>query len=231
MSYRSFTLVLISALTMFFWGCETVPKKTYEKLEQDHQQLMEKNSKLQKRFYNLKAQNETLRKRLKQQGESIKEFRELASKVKTDASGAVKVDLPAEVQDQVQKVKVDGQTALRMSSQIVFESGSATLSQEGKQTLENLAPALRKFGKNVRYVVEGHTDNQPIQQSKDQFPTNWHLSASRAISVARQLINMGMNKKQIKVVGLADTEPIASNESADGRRKNRRVEIIVIPRA
>lgn len=231
MSYRTFGIVVISTLTMFAWGCETVPKQAYNNLEQDHQQLMEKNSELQERYYNLRAQNKTLRKRLKQTGESLEEFRELASKVKTDATGAVKVNLPDNVKDQVQKVKVDGQTALRMSSQIVFEPGSASLSQEGEQALQDLAPALRKFGKNVRYVVEGHTDNQPIQQSKDQFPTNWHLSASRAISVARQLINMGINRKQLKVVGRADTEPIASNESPDGRRKNRRVEIIVIPRA
>ncbi len=231
MTKRVSGLIMVGLLLTTAWACETVPRQAYENLEEEHEELTEKNSQLQKKYYNLRAQNKTLRKRLKDHGESLEEFRKLASRVNTDASGAVKLSLPEGVKDEVKKTKVDGRTALRMSSQIVFEPGSATLSEEGKRTLQKLMPALSKFGSNVRYVVEGHTDNQPIQQSRDKFPTNWHLSAARAISVSQELISNGISKKQIRVVGRADTEPIASNDTEEGRRKNRRVEIIVVPRA
>lgn len=231
MKTRSILTLVVLISSLFTWGCQAVPKEAYDNLENDHQKLMKKHSALQKKYYNAKSQNQKLRQRLKEQGESLDEFEDLASNVETDKTGAVKLKVPPKLKDDVKKVKVDGQTALRMSARIVFEPGSDTLSENGKQTLKNVMPVLKQFGKNVRFIVEGHTDNQPIKQSKDRFPSNWHLSAARAISVARSLISQGIDEDIIKVVGRAYTEPIASNETEEGRKKNRRVEIIVIPRA
>lgn len=230
MKLRLIGTITVLFASLFAWGCQSVPKQAYDNLEKKYQKLMQKNSALQKKYYNARSQNQRLRQNLKDKGESLEEFRKLASDVKTDQTGAVKLSVPENLKDDVKKVKVDGQTALRMSARIVFEPGSATLSDNGQQTLNKIMPVLNQFGDDVRFIVEGHTDNQPIQQSRDKFPTNWHLSAHRAITVAKKLTSEGIDKQLIKVVGRADTEPIASNESEEGRKKNRRVEIIIIPR-
>jgi len=214
---------------LFFMACEVVPKRAYQQVKQENTKLEEQYSQLQTKYMNARTQNTKLKKQLKERGASLEEFRELASNVKTDKTGAVKLKIPEEARDDVRKVKVNGQTALRLSSQIFFQPGSAELREDAKTSLSEVIPVLKQFGSDVRYVIEGHTDNQPIQHSKDKFPTNWHLSAARAISVAEHLISKGMTKKRIRVVGRAATESIASNETEKGRRKNRRVEIIVIP--
>ncbi len=229
MKVRFAALSSILAVSVMFLGCQVVPKKAYDRVKKENDQLVKKYSDLQRKYLNAREQNTKLKTRLKEQGASLEEFKELASNVKTDETGAVKLQIPEGVKGDVQKVKVNGQTALRLSSQIFFESGSATLRDEARKSLTKIVPVLKEFGADVRYVIEGHTDNQPIKQSKDQFPTNWHLSSERAISVARHLISKGLNENRIKVVGRGSTEPIASNDTEKGRRKNRRVEIIVIP--
>ncbi len=221
--------VLVLALSFFFSACTVVPKKAYDRVKRENDQLVENYTELQDKYQEARSQNTRLKNRLKEQGTSLEEFRKLASSVETDRTGAVKLQIPESAREDVQKVKVNGKTALRLSSQIFFQPGSATLRDDARSTLTEVVPVLKNFGSDVRYVIEGHTDNQPIQKSKDQFPTNWHLSAARAISVARQLISEGINKKRIKVVGRGATQPIASNETKKGRRRNRRVEIIIIP--
>ena len=73
--------------------------------------------------------------------------------------------------------------------------------------------------------VVGHTDSDPIQKSK--WKDNWELSSQRSLTVVRYLIDKGVNKEKIRAVGRGDSQPVASNTAADGKAKNRRVEIVV----
>jgi chemotaxis protein MotB len=112
---------------------------------------------------------------------------------------------------------------LILPEQMLFESGSAQLKPDAKPILERLLVAIGKTPHRV--MVVGHTDNVPIRSLR--FPSNWELSAARACSVIRYLIeNGGLDPTRFTAVGKADTEPIAPNDSAQNRTKNRRVELI-----
>jgi chemotaxis protein MotB len=111
-----------------------------------------------------------------------------------------------------------------LTDQLLFASGQATLQPEGFPLLNEVAQLLN-VDKSHPITVEGHTDNVPISSS--QYPTNWELSTDRATTVVRYLIAKGVNRQRLGAVGYADLHPIASNATAAGRAKNRRVEIVL----
>lgn len=108
---------------------------------------------------------------------------------------------------------------------IVFPSGSAELKKGSKIILQQLASIIKKLPNDIR--IEGHTDNIPINTTL--FPSNWHLSVSRALNTAYYLITeQGLDPEKISIVGYSEYKPIASNETIDGRASNRRVDIVII---
>lgn len=125
------------------------------------------------------------------------------------------------------KVKVDmredGVNVL-ISDSVMFRSGEAILLPRSRELLHHIASVLND--KMASVVVEGHTDNRPIHSSV--YPSNWELSAARAASVVRYLIAQpgALPPAQYSAVGYGEFRPVASNESAEGRSKNRRVEIL-----
>ena len=112
---------------------------------------------------------------------------------------------------------------LRVKDNILFPTGEATLSSPGQSLLGGLARRLA--GSDYRITVEGHTDDRPINTWR--YPSNWELSAARAAAVVRRLIDAGIRPQRLHAVGLADTQPIASNGSAAGRAENRRVDLVL----
>ena len=109
----------------------------------------------------------------------------------------------------------------------MFEPASATLAPAFVEILDRVAAAVAKVGGAV--LVRGHTDNRPIRSAR--FPSNWHLSKARADAVADALKSRMASGQTVQTEGRAETEPVASNESTEGRAQNRRVEIIVFPAA
>jgi chemotaxis protein MotB len=108
---------------------------------------------------------------------------------------------------------------------IVFPSGSAELKKSSKIVLQQLAAIIKKLPNDIR--IEGHTDNVPI--STAQFPSNWHLSVSRALSTAYYLMTeQGLDPEKLSIVGFSEYKPLDSNENLSGRATNRRVDIIII---
>ncbi len=105
----------------------------------------------------------------------------------------------------------------------IFSPGSAVVSQKFVPVLKRIADALNQRSGQIQ--VLGHTDNRPIRTV--QFPSNWHLSQERAHSAMQLLVKMGISSNRIHAEGRADAEPIASNDTSDGRARNRRVEIII----
>ncbi len=110
-----------------------------------------------------------------------------------------------------------------------FTSGSAETTPEIDAMLAKLAPTLRKLSESHDIIVEGHTDSQQVQGKLTQFyDSNWELSAARATSVARLLVDKyGVPPNRIGAIGYGEYRPIASNDTPEGRSKNRRVVFFV----
>ncbi len=116
---------------------------------------------------------------------------------------------------------------ISMVGNIFFDSSTSSLKPESVEIIGKIGTLIKeKFPYNI-IRVEGHTDNEPINSEK--FPSNWELSAYRAASVVRYLINAaGIKKDRFLTVGYADSRPIASNDTKDGKKANRRVEIVIL---
>lgn len=112
---------------------------------------------------------------------------------------------------------------LRIDDSLLFASGQAVLTPDGRGVVESLTEVLDSFDGLVS--VEGHTDSIPISTAR--FPSNWELSAARAIAVVRHLERQGLNISRMRAVGYADTQPMEPNATADGRAANRRVELLL----
>ena len=122
----------------------------------------------------------------------------------------------------------DGKVYVAMSDKLLFQSGSARLDKRGEEALGKLAEVLNKQT-DIDVFIEGHTDNKPINTV--QFKDNWDLSVIRATSVVRILIkNYNANPLQIQPSGRGEYMPVDDNETAEGRSKNRRTEIIMAPK-
>jgi chemotaxis protein MotB len=118
-----------------------------------------------------------------------------------------------------------GTITVTLQNSLLFDSGKATLKKTTITELDHINSVLRsKYGGRQIDVV-GHTDSDPIKKSSWQ--DNWELSAQRALSVLRYLVKQGISSEQIRAVGRGESQPIASNSSASGKARNRRVEIVV----
>jgi chemotaxis protein MotB len=110
-----------------------------------------------------------------------------------------------------------------LTDKLLFESGSATLQQAGQPLLAEIVQLLN-VDRTHPIIVEGHTDNVPI--STAAFPSNWELSTARATSVVRYLIARSISAGRLGAAGYAALDPVASNSTAAGRARNRRVDIV-----
>jgi chemotaxis protein MotB len=120
----------------------------------------------------------------------------------------------------------DGNLVISIPSEITFDSGKADLAAGGKQALAAVAKTLKEQHPEGEYWVEGHTDSDPIAKSK--FPTNRDLSLARAMAVLHYLVEgAGIPDGQCVVAGWGEYRPVAQNDSAKNKSKNRRVEIVV----
>lgn len=122
----------------------------------------------------------------------------------------------------------NGKVYVSLSDKLLFKSGSAAVEEKGKDALKTLADVLNK-NKDIDVLIEGHTDNVPIKTA--QYPDNWALSADRALSIVRLLTSdYKVNPKRMEAAGRGEFYPKATNETAEGRSKNRRTEIILSPK-
>jgi len=122
-----------------------------------------------------------------------------------------------------------GTITVTLPNAILFDSGKAELKKATSVELDHIYSVLRDkqiyAGKQIDVV--GHTDSDPIKKTKDKWKDNWELSAERALSVLRYLVKRGIPDEKIQAVGCGESRPIASNSTASGKAKNRRVEIVV----
>jgi chemotaxis protein MotB len=118
---------------------------------------------------------------------------------------------------------------ISIENEILFKSGTATLSAQAKASLNKAVAVIKDRFPNHDIRVVGHTDDQKITRSKNTWNDNWDLSAGRAREVLLYLESRGIASKQLGLAGYGDQRPVVPNTSADNKAKNRRVEIVVIP--
>lgn len=140
-------------------------------------------------------------------------------------------ELEEEIREgEISITRVMNKLSVNLMEKILFDSGSSHIKPKGLKVLNRVGKILLNLSdKEIR--VEGHTDNVPIgTRLKEQFPTNWELSAARAINVVRYFSEqVGVNARYLSAVGLADSRPVSENKSSKGRAKNRRIEIVLLP--
>ncbi len=139
-----------------------------------------------------------------------------------ELSGYIKAK---DLEDQITVERTGDEIVMRFSDVLLFESGRAEIKAGAIPALSTIGDQLKDYmEQGYSLNIEGHTDNMPIRTS--QFPSNWYLSSARAIAVASFYIDeMGFDRTKVACTGSGEFKPIASNDSAEGRAKNRRVEI------
>lgn len=125
----------------------------------------------------------------------------------------------------------DGRIGIRGS--VLFSLNSDQLQPEGRQLLKSLAAPLTAYlrASGELLMVSGFTDNLPVRQSNGQFTDNWELSAQRALTVTRVLIEEGLPSSAVFAAAFGPEQPVASNADGAGRSQNRRVEMAPVPRS
>jgi chemotaxis protein MotB len=156
----------------------------------------------------LRAQAEETRKRMAQIEEIQTQFAKMID------TGALKV------------TSRNGNLVLSLPAEVLFPSGVADLSEDGKIKVLEVGFHLKKFA-DRRFLVIGHSDNQPLKSAT--YKDNWDLSAARALTVTRYLVQAGMSSKNLLPAGAGEHDPIAPNTSAKELARNRRIEIALLP--
>lgn len=114
---------------------------------------------------------------------------------------------------------------IRFKNSVLFGSGQEYISEEGKKILEKIAVKISNIDNNIR--IEGFTDN--VKTNMHKYKSNWELSVARAISVVRFFVDeKHMNESRMSVIGWGEQKPIASNDTDEGKKMNRRIEITIL---
>jgi chemotaxis protein MotB len=127
---------------------------------------------------------------------------------------------------QLKVIMRGGRMLLELSNDVLFDSGRTELKDVGKKTLTEVAHVLHGMPER-RFQVAGHTDNVKIQTPR--FPSNWELSTARAVEVVKLLVDAEMDPRNLSAAGYGEFAPVETNDTADGRAKNRRIEIALVP--
>lgn len=197
-------------------------------LEQQRAELERQKSEQEQQRLKLEQQNAEIQQQvntLEQQKASLL----AASQQRQQQYDALVQGLSKEVeQGQLQVRQYQNMLAVDLAEQIFFDSGRAALKGGGKDVLKKVGEALKKYDNKIIRVV-GHTDNVPLAKAlQGTFPTNWELSVARATNVVRFLQEVGIPPQRMVPSGRAEYDPVASNDTAEGRQKNRRIEIMLI---
>jgi len=131
--------------------------------------------------------------------------------------------------DELKVTQKDGKVYVSLSDKLLFKSGSFAVDEKGKSAIVKVAEVLNKLT-DVTIVVEGHTDNKRYTIAKGEVKNNWDLSAMRAAAVTNIIVNEGhLDGTRVVAEGHSDYYPVESNDSAEGRSKNRRIELVLSP--
>jgi chemotaxis protein MotB len=216
---------------------ETSMNETQARLEENKRDLQAQNDKLKNennRYLNtiedLKGTIEGLEGELEKERSVVqqkdKEISDL-QKTREEIENSLKDQI---AQKNIKIEEIEGKLKVTFVDKILFDSGSVKIKPKGREVLLTLADSF-KDNKKQSIVVEGHTDDVQIGSAlQDRFPTNWELSAARATSVVRFLQEKGtIEPERLTASGFSFYKSVDTNETDEGRKQNRRIEIILIP--
>lgn len=190
-------------------------KKRLEKLGQNVDRLMSEKGTLAQGLEDAKGRLEELRKQREAAEARLATFKKLVDRFQSMIDAG-----------QLKVVVRNGRMLLSLPDAVLFDSGRTDLKPGGATALTRVAEVLGSMP-DRSFVVAGHTDDVPIHTAR--FPSNWDLSAARAVEVVNDLIKQGMKPQRLAAAGYGEFDPIAPNDSPDNRAQNRRIEIVLQP--
>lgn len=225
-------------------GCGRDWEAEYNQLQSEHEQTQAELRTAQQRITELEQQNRELSAVLESQGADLSDLTALRERLQSELAAArareeanrTRLDSLRRMAMAFREMVAAGQLRVRivrgnmvveLPEGVLFDSGRAELREAANATLERVAQVLASVP-NRNFLVAGHTDNIPIGR-RNRYESNWELSAARGVAVVRFLAEHGMSAERLAAAGYADTQPVASNSSEEGRAQNRRIEIIVLP--
>lgn len=147
-----------------------------------------------------------------------------------NAKDALTRRLSGEIRDKQVKLRMaEKGLVITFVAEVLFNSGKAVLKKKSLPILDKVVKILKKEARHNKIGIEGHTDNEPIKRSK--WKSNWELSTQRALGVLYYLEKQGINPRRLSAIGYGEYQPVVSNTTISGRKTNRRVEIVILPRA
>jgi chemotaxis protein MotB len=197
-------------------------------LVKDTSGLEAQNNYLKKINQHLAENNKALQLELGKK-KSVIQLQEKVIRLLDDTKKTIETSLKDQIQaQQIEVVEENDTLKVIFIDKILFDSGSAEINVRGKELLRAMAGSL-KGDKYQEIIVDGHTDNVPLSASlQKRFPSNWELSTARAAAVVRFFQeDAGINPKRLSARGYSFYRPVAPNDTAEGRRQNRRIEIIL----
>ncbi|MFZ2224748.1 MAG: OmpA family protein [Candidatus Deferrimicrobium sp.] len=199
---------------------ERILRSKSDSLSQSISELRRKVADLDAENAKLKAENASLVKAREEQVRKVSStYENMIEKMKSEIS-----------KGQITISELKGKLTINMVDSILFDSGRAEVKKGGLEILGKVVSILKDVSdKSIR--IEGHTDDVQISRALAQrYPTNWELSAARAINVTRFLQDQGIDPGNLSAAAYGEWKPVATNDTAEGRAKNRRIEIILVPK-
>ncbi len=208
------------------------------------------NADLTRQLDELKVLNQALQDRLRQAGQSLDQLgadkgalaaslaetrKQLDELKRQQAAAEARVAQFQELIRRFQKlvdagklkiVLRQGRMIIELPTDVLFDSGKADIKGAGRDTLLEVAKVLASMP-DRRFQVAGHTDNVKI--STTRFPSNWELSTARAVEVVKLLVDAKLKPENLSAAGYGEFDPVAANDTADNKQKNRRIEITLVP--
>jgi chemotaxis protein MotB len=222
MKKKYFACASIIIIPFFLNGC-LVTESKYIKKSEEADKLVQELALEREKNQALTEQNLALK-------ESAAKLEQKAEETSSTYQQLLK-EMKAEIDEgQITITELKGKLTMDVVDKILFDSGQARIKEDGLKVLQRVVDILQTVkDKNIR--IEGHTDNVPIVGRLAQiYPTNWELSHARAINVTRYLQEHGIDPKILSATAYGEYQPIADNSTPEGRAKNRRIAIILLPK-
>ena len=216
----SIAVLLVTSLASV--GCNDQLKKDYAELQQQYGSLQMVHQQTQRDLASAEAKNGELLSQIQSKDVQLVKAKDDLAKARMANPPVVGPTPPAGWQETATGAK------LTLASDLLFSSGRATLSRGGASKIRQAASAIKSTYPKSIIRVYGFTDSDPIKKSARLWKDNLDLSANRAMAVSRELQKLGVPADGIETIAMGATHFIASNSTAAGKAKNRRVEIVVV---
>ncbi len=199
-----------------------------ENLEADRTQLAAEKDELSQKVGMVESQLKETESKMMEVNKSVEDKQAQINTLRDEIQSAF-TDVEKAVSESGQRItEIEDMLYLDMEDPINFATGSSRLNKEDDETLEELADML-KNSPNLSLIIEGHTDDRPINTTR--YQDNWDLSVARSVAIVRKLIDMGVDPKQLTAAGKGEYHPKVTDDpkSDETRAANRRSEVILVP--